>query len=339
MAGEDFAVVIGITHYPQLVDLEGPVKDAQEFARWLTGPAQVPDTNVFPVLSRDPQEPGGRPVQDEIDDAFERVFAAARALSARGKGPNRLYIYFAGHGCAQGFRHVALLVANASLQALNRGLDTESYHNGLGKDALFPEQVFFYDCCRNYDRRVRGRSAPWPDDEPPVGAGRVKQFVLYGAGFNEYANERKLRFDTRRGLFTRALIDGLNGAAAKRVGREWVVTSDSLVTYSQKRLDGLARQENLEQHLEYNPAGLPGALSLATVREPWHQLVTIKTRAPGLNVVIEPTDAQPPRHFDAVEHEITVELSFGQYNVRTEPGGYVDPPMEVIPGVPLDVVV
>src|SRR5687767_6799470 len=159
MTREDFALVIGITTYPRLGasgSLEGPVKDATEFRDWLVQSAGVPDDQVKLILSDETDITRARPVHDDIDDAFEEIFEKAK------QGARRLYVYFGGHGCSKAFSHVALLMAN-STPSSPRAINTTSYHEGLAtlKGNLFPEQVFFYDCCRNFDRDVPGRDHPW----------------------------------------------------------------------------------------------------------------------------------------------------------------------------------
>ncbi|PLS78587.1 MAG: hypothetical protein CYG59_17720, partial [Chloroflexi bacterium] len=272
MAAEDYAVVIGISRYPSLRDLEGSVKDAMDFIEWLKGPAKVPTENIKDVLSKSDPDPGDTPILQQIDEAFLEVMNAGRARPVR-----RLYVYFAGHGCAQEVRHVALLMANANLDLLNRSIDTLSYHDGLARSAVFPEQIIFYDCCRNWEQRVKGREPEWTPKEPGPGVADVVQFVLYAAGFTQYANERPIspEYSTRRGLFTRALLDGLNGGAAVRQGGEWVVTTRRLVPYLVSRLKYLTRAEGVRQELSWNPAGPARDLVLAPVDTPTLQAVSV----------------------------------------------------------------
>lgn len=277
MADQDFAVVIGISRYPYLKDLHGAVQDAEEFYNWLVGSARVPMGQINKVLSPKPPDPGNRPVQDDIDAAFWDIFERVNQLRARRIEPRRLYVYFAGHGCAREARHVALLMANARIESLNCSMDMESYHNILINRAIFPEQVFFYDCCRNYDRRVVGRRCPWNDDEPKLGSAAVKQVVLYGAGFTEYANERALVISERRGLFTRALLEGLSGGAAECLQKKCVVTSRTLARYVRERLNEMTQEYHLKQHLGWNLAGSADDLELVEVDTPglWDVTVTM----------------------------------------------------------------
>src|SRR5688500_9961872 len=117
MAANDHAIVIGIDRYPELKPLQGPGKDAGEFRDWLVDHAAVPSANVAMVLSHKAKKAEARPVQEEVDAAFNALFKKVKAEPAR-----RLYFYFAGHGCSQGTNHLALIMANANLDLLNRSM-------------------------------------------------------------------------------------------------------------------------------------------------------------------------------------------------------------------------
>jgi hypothetical protein len=279
MPDNDYAVVIGISRYPKLKDLQGPVQDAEDFCTWLTETAQVSDAHIRDVLSDAPPKPGDRPILQEIDKAFEEVFQMAKENPAR-----RLYFYFAGHGCSAEANHLALLMADASMESLNYALHAPSYHDGLARKGLFKEQFIFYDCCRNYDRRVWGRRSPWSDDDPAPGAGDVKQFILYGAAFTQYANERVIDYSERRGLFTKALLEGLRGSAAQPRNGNWTVTTDDLVSYIVKRLKELAKPFKLLQI----PSRGPGTAEAVEIVQVAPKLIDVTVTGPpdGAEVII-----------------------------------------------------
>jgi hypothetical protein len=332
--GDDLGLVIGIERYPYLRSLEAPRRDAARFASWLVDEAGVPDTQVECVLTREPPAPGerpDRPVQDDIDDAFRRLQDAARQLVARGRRPRRLYVYFAGHGCSSIFGHLVLVMANASLEELGRSLDTESYQSGLLRQALFPEQFFFYDCCRNYDNRVVGRIAPWSISDPPRGV-KVKQFILYAAGFTEYAFEREVSSDLS-GLFTEALLAGLKGAAAQwsETTRGWVVTTSSLIRFAQARLDELASQKRLRQRLTPHING-DTEWDIVVVSEPPYQMIAIPPVPNGAKIVVKNIKRQCFEPAQIVTGDpAMLRLPPGWYKIVVEPGGPVYT-AEVTPG-------
>jgi hypothetical protein len=230
----DAALVIGIAHYPWLNRLDGPVADAERVADWLVTRGGLLTANLELVLSDGSAQ--GHPILQEIDDAFGRIFARARSRDTA----RRLYVYFAGHGCSQEVKHIALLMANADLENLNRAMNATEYRDALAQ-RLFPEQIYLFDCCRNYDRSVTGRGPEWTYDKSAPPMPDSIQVVLYAAGFTEYANERNLIYNHRRGLFTEALIEGLNGAAASGdlSGGAGIVSTARLIPYLRDRLDQL----------------------------------------------------------------------------------------------------
>jgi uncharacterized caspase-like protein len=305
MAQNDHAIVVGIDRYPELKSLQGPVKDAEAFRDWLTENAAVPVANVAMVLSPKAKQVDARPVQEEVDAAFNELFKKVKAKPAR-----RLYFYFAGHGCSQGTNHLALLMANANLDLLNRSMCAPDYHEGLARRPLFKEHLIFYDCCRNYDRRVTGRRPEWSDVEPGAGAADVKQFIMYGAAFTQYANEREVHND-RRGLFTTALLEGLKGKAPTQVGDKWVVTTNSLRTYVASRLQELAKAFDLEQLASLGP-GSAEDIVIAEVT-PTLLVVTVKGPADGTEIVVSDHQSNEVRRGTVANGQVVFELEPGLY--------------------------
>jgi uncharacterized caspase-like protein len=334
-AEHDFALVIGIAHYPQLQSLEGPVLDAQRIDRWLRERAGLPDANVELVTSAEQVEE--RPILEEVDAAFERIFKNAKA---GGEAPRRLYVYFAGHGCSQAIDHVALLMANANLDLLNRAMNATEYRKALGQ-RLFPEQIYLFDCCRQYDRSVLGRGPEWTFDPAKEPLADLTQVVLYAAGFTQYANERHLFYSERRGLFTEALMEGLNGAAGTfdKVRQVGVVTTDRLVPYVYDRLNDLTRSEKVptRQNMGSEAQNSRGSLNLAEGITPWRRQVNV-TFPPGTTEVV----AQDERSLQLLEsHEVGVDelstvfdLELASYTFTAQPSGACDT-VRLLPGDPL----
>jgi len=325
MPDTDFAVVIGISNYPGLrKPVQGAVRDADRFIDWLKDPAGVPDNQIHikRLVSKDPPDPGMNPVITEIDDAYEKVFAQAENRRAGNIAPRRLYVYFAGHGCSQGSQHMALLLGDASRRYLNRSLDSSSYHDGLVRNAVFPEQVFFYDCCRNFDRRVVGRRSPWSDDDPSPGAANVRQIIFYAAGFTEYANETVFKYnEQQQGLFTMALLEALNGGGAVRQGNEWVITAYKVAYYVHQRLDELTKPMRLRQHLGWYPGGVDD-LVLAPTTTPMLHNVHVSTQRPGTEIVVyDETVENEVERRPLVTNAVEFDLPAGNYVVALKPTG------------------
>jgi hypothetical protein len=330
-ADYDAALVIGISHYPSLRPLQGPVGDATRFADWLRGTGGLPAVNVELVVS-DNIEPG-RPILSEIDEAFDRIFNRARAWPE----PRRLYVYFAGHGCSKAIDHLALLMANADLDRLNRAMNATEYREALSYRA-FPEQIYLFDCCRNYDSTVTGRGPEWtainPDVSPPL-TGLV-QVVMYAAGFTEFANERNLIYSERRGLFTKVLLEGLAGAAAQHdlVSGQGIVTTDRLIPYVRDRLDELTRQENVRQHLW--PVRLGARpLVLATGITPRHRTLQVDLPPGTTRLVMQPEQGGTGVDMEVPpgQTQVQVDLEMTVYNVAAQPSG-VQETIRILPTTP-----
>jgi Caspase domain len=317
-AASDAALVIGIAHYPWLNPLDGSVRDARRVADWLVTRGGLPGTNLELVLSDGAAQ--GHPILQEIDDAFDRIFAQARS---RGTA-RRLYVYFAGHGCSREIEHVALLMANADLQRLNRAINVSEYRDALAQ-RLFPEQIYLFDCCRNYDRSVTGRGPEWTFDEAIAPMQDSIQVVLYAAGFTEYANERNLIYNHKRGLFTEALIEGLNGAAASGdlSGGDGIVSTARLIPYLRDRLDQLTRAENVRQHFWHEIRGARDSVVLATGVTPWRRSVTVDMPPGTRKLVVRDRNYAPVlvKEIAASVRSIEVQLELTEYTLTAEPDG------------------
>jgi hypothetical protein len=335
-AEQDFALVIGIAHYPQLRSLEGPVLDAKRVKSWLCEEAGLPEANIESVMSGEQVEKRPRPVREEVDTALDRILEKARA----GSGARRLYVYFAGHGCSQAIEHLALIMANADPGHLNRAMNATEYRNALAQ-RLFPEQVYLFDCCRNYDDSVSGHGPDWTSDPEAAPVPNLSQVVLYAAGFHEYANERHLFYDERRGLFTEVLMEGLNGAAAtfNQIAGRGMVTTDRLVPYVRDRLNDLTGKERVptRQHLWYGALGVPRSLVLAEGIAPWRKQVNV-TFPPGTAQVVVQDDrwqTQAIREVAAGETSVAFDLELASYTFTAQPADISSKPVRLLPDKPL----
>lgn len=317
----DYALVIGIEYYPLLqADLPGAHEDARQFRKWLVDAAGLPDSDdhIKVVLGEIREGDDPRPAQQQIDKAFRGLLTHAKAAG----GGRRLYVYFAGHGGATEQRHVALLLADASVDFLNSAMDSALYHEGLAMQATFPEQVIFYDCCRNFDGRFTGRGPDWSklsEEELKTNAAAlsaVQQWVLYAAGFTQYANRREIAWSVRRGLFTEALLEGLNGKAARADGR---ITMISLADFVKTRLEELTRPLGISQELGWNPAGRYDDLVLLSGVAVSRTLVEVRVPT-GTNRVLVADDLDNFTAEASVQDGVArLELAAGIHIFRIDP--------------------
>jgi uncharacterized caspase-like protein len=228
---KDFAIIIGINDYtPQnksgLRTLKGAINDANHFETWVKNPkgGNVSDENTFKIIS----EPAPlKPLQDEIDDAF---LAMEETIKANGRKAKRLYFYFAGHGLGtlNNTNDTALCLANWSENRRRSALSSEDYKDTIKQYGYFEEIIFIADCCRNTKINVTAKKPTFAPIMPNANAGNTKLFVGYATQYQDQSYEIEVGDSEMRGVFTKVLINGLNGAAANENG---IVNADSLRDY------------------------------------------------------------------------------------------------------------
>lgn len=215
----DYALVVGINHYPDFRPLQGAIEDAERFAAWLVDPTTgggLPSAQCKLVGS---QPDSSRPIQDDIDDKLQEIL---EQIKNPPEAPRRIYVYFSGHGLGASRLDAALCLARWSEVRRNAALDAADYLAlvlGLG---VFREVIFLMDCCRV--RKVNAKALVCqlglPRDSDLSGANRL--FLGFAtehwnpayeaaAAVAQPANAGAVGV---RGHFSQALIDALQGAAA-----------------------------------------------------------------------------------------------------------------------------
>jgi hypothetical protein len=206
MGAKDYAIVVGITKYPDLTPLDGPVEDAEDFVKWLRDPrgGNVPDANIKKIVTSPNPPPGKpRPKREDVDDELDAIYKLGVQNDKVG---DRLYFYFAGHGFATSIQDAALLMANASSGTPGYNISGRPYADYFRTAAFFKEVVLFMDCCReNYFAKPT---------EPPY-----EKIVGDKAGLRYYGFATQWSRSTRegpwgpkgekRGIFTLTLLDAL----------------------------------------------------------------------------------------------------------------------------------
>ena len=231
----DYAVVVGITHYPNppLSDLAGPENDAQGFQRWLLSPgggALLPQ-NVHVVLSSQFPNAGNPlgqgPLNSDIILKFDMIMAAVQGQPAR-----RIYIFFAGHGIAPRTGLVmetdldesAILMANAGSNRWGYNIAGRLYAESFRAAAMFQEIVLIMDCCRD---NLPGASSP----PPPWGASQmlnalsVKRFYGFATKWSRKSRERPFGASVE-GIFSHSVLAALNSGRLTSAQLKDFVTND-----------------------------------------------------------------------------------------------------------------
>lgn len=236
----DHAVIIGIKDYPafdKVNPLLGPENDAVEFHKWLVSPkgGAVPRKNTELIISRkygapfkDPTE--AKPMVNDIQSAFERLQAKAETNSMEGQGyqvGRRLYIYMSGHGFAPSLEETGLLMANATPNHVGSVYHVLGHYTAdwFFKARCFEEIFLFMDCCRELFQ-IQGYNKSF-NEVIATEAIQVRRLYGMATGWSGLAREKDVN-GVRRGVFTHALINGLQGAAANPTG---ALTALSLKNY------------------------------------------------------------------------------------------------------------
>jgi uncharacterized caspase-like protein len=215
----DYAVVIGINHYPDYSPLQGAINDANGFYEWLIDREHgggLPARHVKKVISTRKQ-----PQHDRTDNALNYI----TDLAEKAGGGRRLYFYFSGHGLAitSDPESVALCLCDYSRKNRNSALNSGIYLNYMKRCAPFSEIVVLLDCCR--DRSVEVAGLPpkrHPCATPQETAGSTRTFVAFASDLEKSSYEAEVQEgdDSKivHGYFTRALLAALRGDAASPQG-------------------------------------------------------------------------------------------------------------------------
>ena len=237
MADTDYALVVGLSHYPAFETLEGPVADAEEFHKWLIakdgGAVPVKHTKkiVTKPLKRKTNVTGGKPTSTQIEEFFFGLEDIANKNQQRGDGRvvgRRLYVFLSGHGFAL-TSGAGLLAANASISRPKFHVPGMDWANLFASGCWFEEILLFMDCCR-----LTPTSSVIPNPpglqvaRNPDPARQCKRLYGFAAPHGRLALERKFGQSTR-GVFSMTLMTGLWGAAANPATGE--ITSESLRGY------------------------------------------------------------------------------------------------------------
>lgn len=225
LQANDYALVIGINHYPRYQPLNGPIEDAQRMYDWLSNPdtgGGVPEPNRRLVLSDlQPGQTRPTPVQEDVDDAL--MYLLDRAQQENGGKARRFYFYFAGHGLGLNTNEVGLCMPGWSELFRSNALMMEAYLRVIQESGLFGEIFFFLDCCRVRKINAEGHkpNITWP--KPATDSGTVQYLVGFATEYQNLAYEAEMQpggtDETQvRGLFTTALLEALNGEAARPEG-------------------------------------------------------------------------------------------------------------------------
>ncbi len=315
---ENFALIIGINDYTPLNKnglrtLHGAVNDADDFEEWVRNPdgGNVTEKNCKKIVSKPNPL---KPLQDEVDDAF---LVMEQRIQENGGKAKRLYFYFAGHGLGtlHNTNDTALCLANWSENRRKSALSSESYKDVIKQYGYFEEIIFLADCCRNSKINVNGKEPTFAPFMPHENSGNTKLFVGYATTYQDQSYEVEVENSEMRGVFTKVLIDGLNGDAAK----DGVINADKLRDYLLKRTPIEAQKHGFKQVPDINHS-FSSETPIVTLTNALEQSIVcnikfITTR----NALVELIDGSSEviTSFDPTEdNEVQVSLEKGLYLLR-----------------------
>jgi hypothetical protein len=223
MGAEDRALVVGISVYPGLDNLEGTELDAKNFYDWVVDPegGAVPPTQATLIRSSDfgppfPSVVKAAPTTSAVTDYFDALQEEAQQKSAKGESDRlgrRLYLYFAGHGFAPSIDDAAILMANATPIRVGHHVPGKPWADWLYKAGYFDELLLFMDCCRENYPKAPLNLPPFIDLNSADAVDRGKRFYVFATKWARLSRERKMQDGQSHGVFTTALLAGLRQAA------------------------------------------------------------------------------------------------------------------------------
>jgi hypothetical protein len=205
---QDFGLAIGLSDYPNYRPLQGSRRDAEDFHTWLCEPnggGLDPKNAILVQSSPDPLAP----VQEQIDEALDFIAKESAA------GARRFYFYFAGHGMGEDTAELALCLPRWSRRWRGAALCMNGYIKFMVELGQFKQVACFLDCCRVREKGIGCKTPQVGNVKPREGAGEAIPFFAFATQFDNLAYEAEVSSGGHvRGHFTRALMEGLRGAAA-----------------------------------------------------------------------------------------------------------------------------
>ena len=128
---------------------------------------------------------------------------------------SRLYIYAAGHGIVPNDSAGALAMANSSLRHGSfEHVGFAKYGEWYRSSFIFREIIVFADCCRTRQPLLDPMGPPWSRSADQRGP--CEYIIVFATEYGAAAREPLDDDDIAHGYFTQAVIDGLEGGAARR---------------------------------------------------------------------------------------------------------------------------
>jgi uncharacterized caspase-like protein len=339
---KDWAIVVGVQTYPHEsfgTPLKAPENDAKAIRDWLLSEqgGKLLKSHVTTILSSDYRQPfrdalSAKPTAERIGRAFLRLDAVAEENMRKGLGRKvgrRLYLYFAGHGCAPNNpsqTEALLLAANATDIHLGANIPGKMYAEWYSYSGYFEEIVLLMDCCRDV---LSAAPVNVPANKLVVRQEALdtrKFFFGFATKWSRKAREKPFNGNWQ-GVFTTALLTGLRGGAADpEDGR---ITAASLRNYLYNSWREFLSPDDLadpevpqEPDLEVSPSGAD-ELVFAQIPVPTFPVtINFSENIQGGRVHIFDTTFQVVESTGASPSAWKVNLRKGKYLVVSDTGAF-----------------
>ena len=230
-----YGLIVGVERYQESRwNVNGPVHDALELARWLCERG-VPKENLKLCLSPLEQiEPCGFKIEaateQNLSDIIENYLTQIQG--------DLLYIFWAGHGVINSQRNRKLLCADATKRNW-RNLDFNSLLLLLLSDWVkIRNHICFVDACANYVLESEGRPTNLKGKEFSSGKPRTdsQQFILLATREGEKA---KVRNQGKTGYFSQAVREALT----EEFNDRWPPNMEAITEKVKQKFEGSDKKQ------------------------------------------------------------------------------------------------
>ena len=217
-----YALLVGLSKYPSVGDLKGPINDLKDITDWLTNDLQIPAKNIISWPDVPPK------YRNPCADDFYGWFLDWDAEAKVQKLPlgERVYVYYAGHGFNATTGQQSMVMPRTTPTTWNT-VQMVPLRESLRLRGHFDEVIVIFDACR--DVLSYATDAAWLDKPIAApGSGKVKVFSSFASKTGKKAKEIDFGGGKWAGVLTQAFLAGAKGYAADENG---VVYAHNLRAY------------------------------------------------------------------------------------------------------------
>jgi hypothetical protein len=216
----EYALIVGLSEYPAVGNLKGPVNDLHDVYGWLTGDLHVPEDHIK-KWSDAPMKLYREPTAEDFINWLLDCDASAKDAKAKdSEAPfplgDRLYVYYAGHGYNATTAQQSMIMPVSTRRTWNV-VPVIPFRESIRLRGYFKEIVMVFDGCR--DVLTYAKDLNWPDQpDAAASSGNVKVFSAFASKSGKKALEKQFADGRWCGVLTQAFLAGAKGYAADETG-------------------------------------------------------------------------------------------------------------------------